>query len=63
MSSFGHIRDLKKNGLGIDIQNGFEPQYEISSDKKKTVSELSAAAAKADTCPLVSISVPNCSCR
>ena len=47
-SSFGHIRDLKKKGLGIDLEHGFEPQYEISSDKKKTVSELSAAAAKAD---------------
>ena len=47
-SSFGHIRDLKKNGLGIDIENGFVPQYEVSSDKKKTVSELSAAAGKAD---------------
>ncbi|MBR6423423.1 MAG: type I DNA topoisomerase [Bacteroidales bacterium] len=53
-SSFGHIRDLKKKGLGIDIENGFEPQYEISADKKKTVSELSAAAAKADTVWLAS---------
>ena len=48
-SSFGHIRDLKKNGLGIDLANGFEPQYEVSSDKKKTVAELSAAAGKAET--------------
>ena len=47
-SSFGHIRDLKKKGLGIDIENGFLPQYEISSDKKKTVSELKTAAGKAD---------------
>jgi len=47
-SSFGHIRDLKKKGLGIDIEHGFEPQYEISSDKKKTVAELGAAAGKAD---------------
>ncbi len=53
-SSFGHIRDLKKKGLGIDIENGFEPQYEISSDKKKTVAELSAAAGKADTVWLAS---------
>ena len=53
-SSFGHIRDLKKNGLGIDIENGFEPQYEISSDKKKTVAELSAAAQKAQTVWLAS---------
>ena len=53
-SSFGHIRDLKKKGLGIDLVNGFEPQYEVSSDKKKTVSELTAAAAKADTVWLAS---------
>ena len=53
-SSFGHIRDLKKKGLGIDIEHGFLPQYEISSDKKKTVTELSAAAKKAQTVWLAS---------
>ena len=53
-SSFGHIRDLKKKGLGIDIEHGFVPQYEISSDKKKTVAELSAAAKKAETVWLAS---------
>ena len=53
-SSFGHIRDLKKAGLGIDIENGFLPQYEISSDKKKTVADLKAAAAKAETVWLAS---------
>lgn len=53
-SSFGHIRDLKKRGLGIDIANGFIPQYEISADKKKTVSELTAAAGKAETVWLAS---------
>ena len=53
-SSFGHIRDLKKKGLGIDIENGFLPQYEISSDKKKTVSELKTAAGKAETVWLAS---------
>ena len=53
-SSFGHIRDLKKKGLGIDIEHGFLPQYEISSDKKKTVAELSAAAKKAQTVWLAS---------
>ena len=47
-SSFGHIRDLKKKGLGIDLENGFQPQYEVSADKKKTVAELTAAAGKAD---------------
>ena len=53
-SSFGHIRDLKKKGLGIDLEHGFEPQYEISADKKKTVAELTAAAGKATTVWLAS---------
>lgn len=39
-SSFGHIRDLPKKGLNIDIENNFEPSYEVSDDKKKIVSEL-----------------------
>ena len=43
-SSFGHIRDLPKKGLNIDIENQFEPHYEISSDKKKVVAELRKAA-------------------
>jgi len=38
-SSFGHIRDLSKKN-GINIENNFEPQYEISADKKKIVAEL-----------------------
>lgn len=43
-SSFGHIRDLPKKGLNIDIANGFAPTYEINPDKKKVVSELRSAA-------------------
>jgi DNA topoisomerase IA len=43
-SSFGHIRDLPKKGLNIDIEKGFAPKYEISADKKKVVSELKKAA-------------------
>ncbi|HEX7632759.1 MAG TPA: type I DNA topoisomerase [Candidatus Saccharimonadales bacterium] len=43
-SSFGHIRDLPKKGLNIDIEKGFEPHYEISTDKKKVVAELRKAA-------------------
>lgn len=39
-SSFGHIRDLSKKDLGIDIEAGFVPAYEIPSDKKKLVEEL-----------------------
>jgi DNA topoisomerase-1 len=48
MSSFGHIRDLPKKGLSIDIDKGFEPKYEISPDKKKVVSDLKAAAKNSD---------------
>jgi DNA topoisomerase I len=43
-SSFGHIRDLPKKGLNIDIENGFVPNYEVSLDKKKVVAELRKAA-------------------
>jgi DNA topoisomerase I len=44
-SSFGHIRDLPKKGLNIDLENNFEPKYEVSADKKKVVAELKKAAA------------------
>ena len=40
VSSFGHIRDLPKKNLGIQIDNNFEPNYEISIDKKKIVDDL-----------------------
>jgi DNA topoisomerase I len=39
-SSFGHVRDLSKTKLGVDIENNFAPIYEISADKKTVVSEL-----------------------
>lgn len=39
-SSYGHIRDLPKKGMSIDIENDFKPTYEISSDKKERVKEL-----------------------
>jgi len=47
-SSFGHIRDLSKKSLGIDIEGGFLPDYLVSDDKKKVVSELKSLAKKAD---------------
>lgn len=47
-SSFGHIRDLPKKGLNIDIANDFKPTYDISADKKKVVSELKTAAKGAE---------------
>lgn len=43
-SSFGHIRDLSKKDLGIDITADFTPQYEIPKEKKKTVDELAKLA-------------------
>lgn len=43
-SSFGHIRDLPKKGLNIDIEHGFKPTYAISPDKLKIVSELKKLA-------------------
>lgn len=54
MSSYGHIRDLKKKDFSIDIENGFMPIYEIPADKKKVVNELKAAAKKAETVWLAS---------
>lgn len=54
MSSYGHIRDLKKKDFSIDIENNFTPIYEIPSDKKKVVSELKSASKSADTVWLAS---------
>ncbi len=53
-SSFGHIRDLSKKDLGIHIDEGFAPVYEIPSDKKKVVDELSRLAQKTKTVWLAS---------
>ena len=44
VSSFGHIRDLSKKNTGIDIENGFKPNYEIPKEKSKVVSELRKSA-------------------
>ena len=52
-SSFGHIRDLPKKGMGINLED-FTPDYEISADKKKVVAELKAASKKAETVWLAS---------
>ena len=54
MSSFGHIRDLNEKKLSIDVENGFVPEYEISPDKKKVVSDLKKAASKAQSVWLAS---------
>ena len=47
-SSFGHVRDLPKSKLGVDVENNFAPSYEVPTKAKKRVSELKALAKKAD---------------
>ncbi len=47
-SSYGHIRDLPKNDLGVDVEHGFQPRYEVSPEKKKVVQELRKAVKEAD---------------
>jgi DNA topoisomerase-1 len=47
--SMGHIMDLPKSKLGVDIADNFTPQYEVVADKKKLISELKSAAKSADT--------------
>jgi len=48
LSSFGHVRDLSEKGFGIDFENNYQPQYEVSKDKLKLVGELKKAAKEAD---------------
>ncbi|HNE30633.1 MAG TPA: toprim domain-containing protein, partial [Saprospiraceae bacterium] len=48
-SSYGHIRDLEKgNDLGVDVENGYKPNYVVPADKYKTVKELKDAATRSD---------------
>ena len=53
MSSFGHIRDLKKKNFGVDLDT-FQPEYEIPADKKKVVADLRSQAKKSETVWLAS---------
>lgn len=53
-SSFGHIRDLPERGIGIDIQQGFAPEYVVSEDKKDVVAQLRKLAKAAETVWLAS---------
>ena len=53
MSSFGHIRDLKKKNFGVDLHT-FKPEYEIPAEKEKLVGELRAQAKKAEAVWLAS---------
>lgn len=54
MSSYGHIRDLKKHGFSIDLNDNFRPEYEIPDDKEELVKKLRKAASEAETVWLAS---------
>jgi DNA topoisomerase-1 len=47
-SSYGHIADLPSKEIGVDVENGFKPKYEVSPDKKALVSKLKTLAKNAD---------------
>lgn len=54
MSSYGHIRDLRKKDISINVDSDFQPVYEIPAEKKPLVAELKKAAKEADTVWLAS---------
>src|ERR1044071_7924420 len=43
----GHIRDLEKDDMGIDVKNNYTPRYKVPEDKEKVVKELKSVAKKA----------------
>lgn len=47
-SSFGHVMDLNKTKLSVDVEQNFEPKFEVSADKKKLVAELKKLAKEAE---------------
>src|SRR5205085_34936 len=49
LASVGHVKDLPKKGIGIDVDNNFEPTYEVIPGKRKVIRELKAAAKDVDT--------------
>jgi DNA topoisomerase-1 len=54
VSSFGHVRDLPRKDISIDIENNFKPNYVVSTDKKKIVTELRKKVKEAETVWLAS---------
>jgi len=48
-SSVGHVRDLKKRGMGLEPENGWKAHYEVDPDKKKVISDLKRTASKSDS--------------
>src|ERR1700741_2660597 len=49
LASVGHIKDLPKKGLGVDVDNNFEPTYEVMPGKEKVVKQIKDAAKEAET--------------
>src|SRR6185436_18924645 len=49
LASVGHVKDLPKKGLGVDVENDFEPTYEVMPGKEKVVREIKDAAKDAET--------------
>ena len=47
-ASMGHVMDLPKSTLGVDVAHNFAPQFEVSQDKKETIAELKKLAKSAD---------------
>ena len=54
VSSYGHVRDLPKGDLAVDIKNGFKPTYEVPADKKEVISTLKKLVKEAETIYLAS---------
>ena len=48
VSSYGHIRDLEKKNMGIDISNSFTPNYQVTDDKKTVLKSLIKESKKSD---------------
>src|SRR3989344_1083126 len=48
-SSFGHVRDLPKSTLGVDVEHGFKPKYIVPAKAKPVIAELKEAVKKSDT--------------
>src|SRR6266513_513335 len=48
MASLGHVKDLPKKDLAVDVENGFEPRYEVIEGKKKLMQELRQASKKVE---------------
>src|SRR5437868_3422171 len=49
MASLGHVKDLPKKDLAVDVENGFEPRYEVIEGKKKLISEMKSASKKVES--------------